>query len=40
VSLVGNGNDLVQTGNGSGTVHVAGTGNKTVHLGSKGWHQI
>jgi hypothetical protein len=40
VSMVGNGNDNVQTGNGSGHAHVAGTGNKNVHLGSSGWIQI
>ncbi len=39
VSLVGNGNDNVQTGTGSGTVHIAGTGKKTLNLG-KGWTQI
>ncbi len=39
VSLVGTGNDNVQTGTGSGTVHIAGTGHKTLNLGS-GWTQI
>ncbi|MGA7498407.1 MAG: MBG domain-containing protein, partial [Isosphaeraceae bacterium] len=46
VSIVGNGNEKVTTGTGSGTtgtgtgtVHVAGTGNKTLNLG-KGWTQI
>jgi len=39
VSLVGNGNDNVQTGTGSATVYIAGTGKKTLNLGS-GWTQI
>jgi hypothetical protein len=38
---VGNGNDTITTGTGSGTVHVGGTaGTKTVTLGSKGWTQV
>jgi hypothetical protein len=40
VSMVGNGNDSVTTGTGSGTAHVAGSGNKTIRLGSSGWHLI
>jgi hypothetical protein len=39
VSLVGNGDDFVQTGTGTGKLHVAGTGRKTLHLGS-GWTQV
>jgi hypothetical protein len=40
VSMVGNGNDSVTTGTGSGTVHVAGSGNKRIRLGSSGWQLI
>ena len=40
VTVVGNGNDTITTGTGSGTVHVAGTGHKTVTLVSKGWIRI
>ena len=40
VSMVGNGNDSVTTGTGSGTAHVAGSGHKTIRLGSSGWHLI
>jgi hypothetical protein len=39
VSLVGGGNDSIHTGIGTGRVHVAGTGRKTLRLG-KGWMQI
>jgi hypothetical protein len=39
VSLVGNGNDTIQTGTGTGKAHVAGTGVKTLRLGD-GWTQI
>ena len=45
VSIVGNGNERVTTGTGcrvkrgTGTVHVAGTGTKTLKLG-QGWTQI
>jgi hypothetical protein len=39
VTMVGNGNDTIKTGSGTGTVHVAGTGNKTLQLGP-GWTQI
>ena len=35
--MVGNGNDTITTGTGSGTVHTAGTGKyKWIH-GSKAW---
>ncbi len=40
LSIIGNGNEDVQTGRGSGTVHVAGTGNKNLHLGRSGWTEI
>jgi hypothetical protein len=33
---VGNGTDTVQTGTGTGTAHIAGTGQKNVNLGG-GW---
>jgi hypothetical protein len=36
---MGNGNDDIHTGNGSGQTHVSGTGHKNLHLGT-GWTQI
>jgi hypothetical protein len=38
--MVGNGNDTITTGTGSGKVHVAGTGQSKVTLGSKGWTRV
>jgi hypothetical protein len=40
VMIVGNGNDTVKTGTGSGTVQITGTGHNTVRLGSSGWKII
>jgi hypothetical protein len=39
VTLVGNGNETVKTGTGTGTLHISGTGKRTLQLGP-GWTQI